>query len=154
VDALSYSLRLLKSRLRSEFEINQALSKHGVEPDLRQETIDKLKEAKLIDDLRFAKAWVHTRDLLSPRGSLVLKQELQQKGISPELIQTVLSERRAAAEEEETDQPTEIEQGRELIRRRQRTYANLDPQTRQRRQISFLQRRGCSYDVIKRIREA
>ena len=154
MDGLSYSLRLLKSRLRTEFEINQALSKRGVEPDLRQEVIAKLKEAKLLDDQRFAEAWVHTRDLLSPRGGLVLRQELLQKGIPDHIISQVLSERRTAAQDEESDQPTEVEQARDLLRRRERTYANLDSDTRKRRQISFLQRRGFTYDVIKRILEA
>lgn len=151
MDALSYTLRLLKTRLRSEWEIDQALLRRGVEPDARHQTIATLKESGLINDQRFARAWVHTRDLLSPRGKIVLRQELLQKGIDPQLITEVLAERAQLAQEEDDDQPTELELAQDLARRKESSYARLDPKTRERRLGAFLTRRGFSYDVIKRI---
>jgi regulatory protein len=151
VDALGYSLRLLKSRLRSVWEIDQALQKREVPLENRREVIAKLGAANLLDDLRFARAWVTTRDRLSPRGATVLRQELLQKGIDRGTIDQVLRERKDAAQDDEEEQKSELELARELMERRQRTYANLDRETRNRRLASFLQRRGFSFDVIKRI---
>ena len=153
-DPLPYTLRLLKSRLRTEWEIDQAMLRHEVPAENRQNTIARLKEAKLLDDYRFALAWVHTRDRLSPRGESVLRMELMQKGVPKHLIDQALRERREAAEELEDEQPTELELARDLLERHTRQFASLAPEVRKRRQTAYLQRRGFSYDVIKRILEA
>lgn len=143
---LAYSLRLLKSRIRSVHEVEAALAKHGTEPERIAAVIKQLVEARLLDDLEFARSWTRTRDRLTPRGEAVLRQELYQKGISKEISSQVLSERKDDPEEHSED-----DLARELVRRKERTYANLTPEVRLRRQMAMLQRRGFSYDVIKRI---
>jgi SOS response regulatory protein OraA/RecX len=53
--------------------------------------------------------------------------------------------------EEDESYPDEVEMGKRLVQGKQRVYANLAPAVRERRLMAFLQRRGFSYDVIRRI---
>jgi regulatory protein len=151
---LNYALRLLKNRLRSAWEIDQALARRGVKDEERLAVIEQLIEIDLINDQRFTEAWVHTRDLLAPRGEFVLQQELTKKGIDRDLIKKVLRERKELADDESNDQPDEETLARKLLEGKMRAYAHLAPEVRERRLISLLMRRGFSYDVAKRILKA
>ncbi|MEI6477394.1 MAG: regulatory protein RecX [bacterium] len=153
-DPLTYCLVLIKKRLRSRYELDQAMKRHEVEDEKRDEVLQVLTEQGLVNDTAYARAWVHTRDRLAPRGAAVLRQELMLKGIGKEIISEVLAERREQSEDEEDEQPTEDELARRLMAGKERLYANLTPEVRKRRLMAFLQRRGFSYDVIRRILDA
>lgn len=113
----------------------------------RTQVLDELTEAGLIDDARFARAWVNDRDRFSPRGAFLLRQELIKKGLSKEDITAALQQR-TEREEEPVD---ELEQARALVEGRQRLYAHLPAETRNRRLMAFLLRRGFSLDTARRI---
>lgn len=153
----SYCLLLLKRRLRSGWELSQGLSRRGVEEAERKMVLQRLEEVGLINDRRFAQSWVNTRDLLAPRGEFLLRGELIKKGISQEIIEAVLSARK---EKMSAFSPTEEEQlneealGRRLLAGKKRLYAHLAPEVRYRRQMGLLQRRGFSYQTIRRILNA
>lgn len=151
IQSLPYCLRLLKRRPYSVHELEQAMQRKGIEAEERTQTLSQLAELDLVSDLRFARAWVHTRDRLMPRGAQLLRQELIQKGISKDIVQQVLAERAEEAAEEESEQPSEEELARRIVQGKERLYANLDPEVRYRRLMALLQRRGFSYDVIRRI---
>lgn len=148
---LTYAFRLLKNRLRSAWEIDQALARRGVEESERQAVLEQLSELDLINDQRFAEAWVHTRDLLAPRGAFILQMELVKKGIDKEIIKKVLRERQDLAADEASDQPDEETLARKLLEGKMRAYAHLTPEVRERRLLSLLMRRGFSYETAKRI---
>lgn len=149
--SLSYALRMLKSRLRSAWEIDQALARRGVDEPERQAVLEQLSELDLINDQRFAEAWVHTRDLLAPRGAFILQMELSKKGIDKEIIKKVLHERKELGADESSDQPDEEALARQLLEGKERAYAHLSPEVRERRLLSLLMRRGFSYETAKRI---
>lgn len=148
---LNYALRLLKNRLKSAWEIDQALLRREVEEADRQEVIRRLIELDLVNDLRFARAWVHTRDRLAPRGEYLLKMELIKRGISKDIIAEVLAERRTNVDDDEQEQLSEEQLARNLLAGKERAYARLDPETRKRRLTSLLMRRGFSYETARRI---
>jgi regulatory protein len=148
---LNYALRLLKNRLKSAWEIDQALLRRGVEEADRQLVITRLTEMDLLNDLRFARAWIHTRDRLAPRGEYLLKMELIKKGIPKEIITEALTERKQNVEDEEQEQLSEEELARNLLASKERAYAHLDSETRKRRLTSLLMRRGFSYETARRI---
>ncbi len=152
-DPLPYCLALLKRRLRSARELEEGMKRKGFEPEERAEVLARLVENGLIDDLRFARSWVHTRDRLAPRGAPVLRQELYQKGIAKETIDFVIKERAEEAKEEDGDQPDDLELAAKLVAGRQRLYSNLTPEVRKRRLMAFLMRRGFAYDTVRRILE-
>ena len=104
IDPLAYCLGMLKRRLCSRRELIDGMTRKGIEASAQEVTLASLTENGLVDDLRYARAWIHTRDILAPRGGIVLRQELMQKGISREIIDQVLSERKEQAEDEEMDE--------------------------------------------------
>lgn len=146
--ARSYALKLVKQRLRSRSELDTALAKRGVESDERASIIRELEEVGLINDARFATAWVHDRDRFSPRGTFVLKRELRAKGVSDADITRALA---ARGGEEPID---EYSQALELITPRRARLQHLPQETRNRRLAHFLLRRGFSPDTVRRILEA
>lgn len=87
-----YAEKLLSFRPRSQFEIEQKLRfKKYPEKEIK-DLIKKLKKEKLINDRLFADLWVSNRENLNPKGRRLLELELRQKGISKEIIESVLSE--------------------------------------------------------------
>lgn len=147
--ARSYLLRLLKLRLRSRAELSAALQKRQVPAAEVEELLDELTAVGLIDDLRFAGAWVRSRDRLKPIGWPLLERELRLKGISPEIIARVKADR------VQTEEPVdEDEQIRNLIKKKERLYANLSAETKKRRLIAFLLRRGFALERVWRILNA
>ena len=152
--ALSYALRLVNRRLRSAWELDQALLRKGVELEEREAVMSEMVRFKLIDDEHYALAWIHTRDRLSPRGESVLRMELRQKHVDDEIIAHALRQRREDANDEASDQMSEEELAKVLIKGKSRAYAHLSKEVRERRLIALLMRRGFSYDVARRILEA
>jgi len=152
--ARTYALNLLKRRLRSAWEVDQALLRKEVPTEERAELIAEFIGAGLLNDERFALAWVHTRDRLAPRGAYFLEQELRQRGIDKATIRLVMTKRAEEMQEEPELNPDEDEQIRTLIQRKERLYANLPKEVRYRRLLAFLSRRGFSPERVRRILSA
>ncbi len=103
--------------------------------------IDRLKQKGLINDLEFAKAWVDARRKSKQKGTIALKSELYQKGISREIIDQVLSE-------ESVDEGTLAEQA---LEKKLKSWKNLDKLTFKKKTYEFLARHGFNYQVISPI---
>jgi len=58
----------------------------GVPPDVIDEEIVRLLRSGLIDDSKFALAWVEDRRRHSPRGRRMIRYELLGRGIDPESV--------------------------------------------------------------------
>jgi len=134
-----YLDRLLKTRLRSQFEIEQKLKQKKYLPKEIQKAIEVLKKDNLINDKRFAYAFVHDREILNPRGKRLLALELRHKGITSEIIEEVLS----------FDDRHELELACQALGRKKRSYQNLDQFERKKKLLGFLSRRGFSYGISK-----
>lgn len=78
------ALRLLASRPRSEKEMRTRLAMRGFEPGVIDEEIERLTRAGLLDDQKFARAWVEDRKRVAPRGRRMLRYELLGRGIDPQ----------------------------------------------------------------------
>jgi len=117
-------------RPRSEFEVRSYLARRGFAVNEVEDAIIKLKEARLVDDKIFAFLWKEDRDVLSPRGSYLLRQELKQKGIDSEIIDDLIS-----------DEDDEDRAWRAVKRR------FGEREVGRRKLISFLGRRGFDYQT-------
>ena len=84
VNAHEAALRLLSSRPRSENEMRTRLAMRGVDPGTIDDEIERLRGSGLLDDAKFADAWVEDRKRLAPRGRRMLRYELLGRGIDPE----------------------------------------------------------------------
>lgn len=93
-DPLLTALHFLKFRPRSVFEIEQKLRTKKISEEEIDKVISVLKKNKLLDDEKFAKMWVESRNNLRPSGSYVLKMELRRFGISDDIIEDILTPQR------------------------------------------------------------
>ncbi|MBI4731506.1 MAG: RecX family transcriptional regulator [Chloroflexi bacterium] len=131
------ALHFLSYRPRSSREVRQNLTKRGCDETLVEETISRLQRAGLVNDEEFARAWVENRSAFRPRSKSALRMELRQKGLSDEIVQSVL-------DETVDEQALAFEAARKQARR----YAGLEwPEFRQ-KLGGFLARRGFSYTTL------
>ena len=86
------ALRYVAMRARSEWEIETYLQRKEVDKDAANEIIRRLKEAGLLSDLDFARAWVSSRRALKSTSKQRLRQELLQKHVPGDVIDQVLTE--------------------------------------------------------------
>lgn len=135
--AYQKALHFLSYRPRSSQEVRQNLTKRGYDGTLVEETISRLQRAGLVNDEDFARAWVENRSAFRPRSKSALRMELRQKGLSDEVVRSVL-------DEEVDEQALAFEAARKQARR----YAGLEwPEFRQ-KLGGFLARRGFSYTTL------
>ena len=78
-------------RPRSESEVENKLSLM-FNKNVVNSVVNRLKKEKLLDDLRFAKLWVTSRNISNQKSENFIRYELEQKGISNEYINIALSE--------------------------------------------------------------
>jgi regulatory protein len=83
-------LNYLAIRPRSEWEIETYLQRKKVSPTLLVSILSKLSNKQLINDLRFAEAFVNDRRLLRPTSRRKLILELRKKRVADNLIQQVV----------------------------------------------------------------
>ncbi len=135
--AYQKALHFLSFRPRSSAEVRQNLSKRGISESLIEETLDRLQSTGQIDDDAFARAWVENRNTFRPRGKPALRMELRRKGLSDEIVQSVLN--------------TQVDEAALAItsaRKYARRLIGLEwPEFRQ-KLSGFLARRGFSYTTL------
>lgn len=129
--ALAYVAR----RMRSRWEIEDYFRRKKYEVELSQQLLQKLEKLGLVDDRKFAEAWVRNRRLLKSTSKRRLMQELRQKRIADDIIELVL----------QTDETDERQVLRELIERKRRQTKYQDNL----KLMQYLARQGFSYDDIK-----
>ena len=136
-DCLDAAYYYLSYRPRSEGEIRQWLHKRGFVKEVTEKTLAKLREQNLTDDLAFAQFWKENRLSFRPKSQRVIKRELRDKKIDPEIIDQVTGD----IDDEQT--------AYKLASGRLPSLAHLDYPAFYRRLSSYLAYRGFSYDVIK-----
>ena len=131
------ALHFLSFRPRSSAEIRQNLSKRGISEALIEETLNRLSSTGQVDDEAFARSWVENRNTFRPRGKPALRMELRRKGLSDEIVQSVLD-----------TQMNEAALAFTTARKYARRLAGLEwPEFRQ-KLSGFLARRGFSYTTL------
>lgn len=144
---LNLSYRFLSIRNRSEKEIRDYLTKKKAPDVIIEKIITSLKEHKFLNDEAFARSWVLNRARLKPKGKVLLKIELRQKGIKDDLIQKVLSE-------VQEEIPDELEQAKSLILKKMERMQDATRDEIYSKVGGFLSRRGFSWEIVKKAIDA
>lgn len=127
----------LARREHSRAELAKKLSDHGTQEEI-DSVLNSLQDAKLLSDQRFAAAFIRSR--AERFGTGRLRQELRQRGVEGALAEQELN----------TDElPAEIERAR-VVWQKKFGCQPLDAREWS-RQARFLQGRGFSSDVIRRV---
>jgi regulatory protein len=135
---LSLALQFLGYRPRSEGEVRDRLEKRGF-GDVVDAVVAKLKAQKLLDDTAFARLWRNDREYFRPKGARLLKQELRQKGVSEEVVNSTLRD--------VDEEANALEAGR----KKARLLRGSEKAEFARRLSDYLKRRGFDYEVIRRV---
>ncbi len=143
------ALRYLAQREHSRAELQRKLARHlqskggdaGEDPEAARQQIDlaldELAAAGLLSDERAADSVLSAQGRRF--GSRRLKQVLQDKGLSPDLVSHTLQQARGS----------ELERAREVWRRR---FGEVPADAAERaKQMRFLAGRGFDGDVIRRV---
>jgi regulatory protein len=127
----------LARREHSRAELAKKLSAHGTQEEI-DSVLNSLQDVKLLSDQRFAAAFIRSRAERFGVGRL--RQELRQRGVEGEL----------AEQELKTEElPAEIERARIVW---QKKFDGQPADAREwAKQARFLQSRGFSGDIIRRV---
>ena len=136
-------MRLLRYRPRSVAEVRHRLLSLRFTDQEIDKTVATAKAAGLLDDEVFTKIWVEDRLLHHPLSRRAIRQELGDKGIDKGTVD-VATEKLYPAEKEK-------EIALNLAQARLARYATLDRDSRMRRTISFLIRRGFSFSLARSV---
>lgn len=140
----NYALWLLGKRAYTEKGLRDKLkSKKYFASDI-EIVIKFCKDQRFINDIEYAKSFIRTRDICSPRGKHLLRLELLRKGISRDDIDKVF-------DDEEVVSRSEIDLARELVRRKARQYDTLSKEKKYQKLFGLLARRGFDLDIIKEV---
>ncbi|MGH3349971.1 MAG: regulatory protein RecX, partial [Nocardioides sp.] len=126
-------LDALTGQARSRKELAEKLAKKEVPEALATKLLDRFEEVGLVDDEAFAKAWIASRQPGKGLARRALAQELRRKGIDDEVARDAL---------DEIDPDDEREAARTLVRRKLRSLERFDDQTKTRRLVGMLARKG------------
>jgi regulatory protein len=130
------AVRYIGYRPRSEAELRNRLERRGFSADIIDKVVIRLKEQGLVDDVAFARFWTENRESFRPRSQSLTALELKQKGITNEIIKQSVS----AIDDEDSAYHVALTKTRRLD-----SIDYLDF-----RIGGYLQRRGFSYEIIRR----
>lgn len=133
-------IRFLSYRMRTRKEIIDYLEKKEVNPDHVTKIIDQLTAEKLIDDEEFANAFVRTRIQTTTKGPGLVKQELQQKGVSSSIAECAVAQ---------YDYGIQYEKAKKIIKKRSTKKDRYSVKKQQQQLQATLTRNGFYQDVIQ-----
>ncbi|WP_031191048.1 MULTISPECIES: recombination regulator RecX [Streptomyces] len=140
--ARAICLRLLTGSARTRKQLEDALRRRGIPEEAAQEVLSRFEEVGLIDDAKFADAWVESRHHSRGLARRALARELRTKGVDASTVDEALG--RLDPEQEERT-------ARELVDRKLRTTRGLDREKRIRRLAGMLARKGYAEGLALRV---
>lgn len=131
------ALRLLSAREHSRAELERRLAAHEEEPGQLRRVLDELQAKGFIDEQRVVESVIHRR--AAKLGTGRIRQELQGKGLAPEMVLEAVTQLQA----------TEVERAREVWLRK---FGALPADAAERgRQMRFLASRGFGAEAIHQV---
>jgi regulatory protein len=143
-------LRQLDARARTRAELAAYLNRKGVPAAAATRVLDRFTQVGLIDDSALAESFVDSRHREAGLGRRALTLKLRQRGVADDVIESAVSV---------VDSDAELSTARDLVQRKMRSVATLEPQVQARRLVGMLARKGyppgLAYQVVReRLAEA
>jgi regulatory protein len=142
--ARTIGLRLLDKSPRTRSELAVAMAKRDVPDDVAAAVLDRFVEVGLLDDAKFATAWVDSRHHGRGLARRALANELRKRGVDDEVATEALSS---------VSMEDEAVAARALVERRLRSMSGLAREVKTRRLIGMLGRKGfggsMAYSVVR-----
>jgi len=141
VEAKLAAERFIGHRLRSEHEVRLRLARNDVPTDIIERVLEDFRRVSLLDDRRFAQAYVADKLRFNPVSKDLLHRELRKRGVEKSLIEEVLAE--------QVNEETEKETARTLASSFMLRLERCQTDVRKRRMFAYLRRRGFTSDLIR-----
>jgi len=135
--ALQKALYFISYRPRSKKEVRSKLETAGYDEELIERVLKRLIDAEVLDDDRFARAWVENRCSSHPRSKRLMSIELRHKGIDEEIIQIAITQ---GAKDEQL--------ALAAAKKRFHRFDGLEYPEFRKKMSGFLMRRGFDYGII------
>ena len=127
---------------RSRKELETALAKRHIEPDVAKSVLDRFEEIGMVDDAAYAELLIRSRCNTKRVSRSVLRQQLRQKGVNQEIIEEALLV---------VSDADELRMAIELVERKARAMSRLEPEVRKRRLFGLLARKGYNTSIALRV---
>lgn len=135
------ALKYLQRRPRSEKEMVDYLAKKKASEESISMILRNLRKEKFINDKEFVTWWIDQRTRFKPKGRMLISLELQQKGISKEIINSVY-------EESNEEIISDVEKAITFLKKKKGKFDTLSRQEQYNKAGAFLSRRGFGMDAI------
>jgi regulatory protein len=145
VSAKRVAAKFINTRMRSEKEVREKLRGFEFDSEVADEVVETLRRNMMLDDLAFAKSFIHDKLLSKPHSAQRLETDLRKKGIAKDIIHEALTEAGIGESEEERAMIAAEKKWQQIIRRED------DTKKRKQKLTAFLASRGFKYDTIKTI---
>ena len=142
------ALRILSYRFNSEAELRRKLRRKEFEPLRIDQTIERLRAEKWLDDARFAAEFVRSKQL-KHRGPRRIARELSAAGIDREDAQRAVRDNIDADREREDLAALAAKKRRILIRRHGEEYVSTDEGRR--KLTAYLLNQGYDAALVQRV---
>ena len=132
-------LHQLARSAKSTSQLRKILEQREIDPEIADKVIERFTEVGLIDDAAYAETIVNSRRNYKGLAKSAIKRELNEKGVSQELVEEAISG--ITAEDD-------FESAKQLATRRFRQMAHLEKEVRTRRLAGYLQRKGYGTNAV------
>jgi len=139
--AKDYAFRLLSFRMRARKEMENRLQRKEFTESVISDVIKELESLGLINDNKFAQAFVSDRLNLGLKGKRLIFAELIKKGVINQNIKSALNEISESQEQEVC---------KRLIQKFENRYRRFSVNEKKQKLYGLLTRRGFSYSIIKK----
>jgi regulatory protein len=144
--ARAICLRLLTQRARSRAELTDALRRRGVPDDAADRVLTRFTEVGLIDDESLAHSVASAQHRDRGLAARAVAAKLRQRGLSEQDVSSAVAS---------IDSESEHDAARRLVARRLPALRGLPEETKARRLVGFLARRGYAANTaVEVVREA
>jgi regulatory protein len=92
VDAMGLAGKQLARGPKTEHQLRQRLETAGIDPEVVEQVLIRLRELRLVDDLAFARRWIEERSLRAGRGAEAMVAELEGKGVDRDTAEQAMAE--------------------------------------------------------------
>lgn len=138
------ALRYIGIRPRSCHQVETYLMGKGYTKERAVDVRELCEQKGYLNDTAFAKQWVQERLINKSLGSFALRQELMQKGISSQIIQSALRG---------IDQDDEVMAARKLAIKKCRGREIPLSMKEEVKLLTYLMRKGFSHSIVQKIKQ-
>lgn len=141
--ANTYALNLISRAFKTEKQIRTKMTDKGFKDIHIDKTIAMLKEYRYIDDTLYTKNYISDSVAFTKSGKNKIKTKLYQKGVASETINELINEL--------IDDEQQFNSALEIGAKKYKSIRETDIRKKNQKLISFLQYRGFSFDIIKKV---